>query len=209
MAEELVAIAQILSVLEKFTREGRDLIHRLLGPLADATGELLADKIYTARHVNLDRLVSRVLDQMHQSGAQARPVALTILIPVLQHASLESHEDLVSKWAGLLASAASGEDVHIAYPKILAEITPGEARLLDVLYRWETTSEDEGDRDLIKHALLSETDLSIAGVNLGLRHGLIHGYHTSLWKPDLTKWNNIALTPLGRDFVKVCRGPSG
>src|SRR5207245_11092959 len=118
-------------------------------------------------------------------------------------------EMLISKWARLVASAASGEDVHTAYLKVLAEITPAEARLLDALYRWETTSDDEGDRDLMKHARLSETDLPVAGINLGLRHGLIHGYYTSLWKPDLTKWNNIALTPLGRDFVRVCRGPSG
>src|SRR3989442_306579 len=51
---------------------------------------------------------------------------------------------------------------------------------------------------------------------LGLRQGhrrhgrlrLLHGVprQTSLWKPDPTRWNNIRFTPLGTDFVRVCRG---
>ncbi len=206
MAEEWLAIAQVLGVFEKLTREARELLRRLLGPIADAAGERFADKINATRSANLQRVAERVVELMH--GTQPKAVELTILVPILHHASLEDREDLVSKWAGLLASAASGEHVHTAYPKVLAEITPAEARLLDVLYRWETTSDDEGDRDLIKHAGLSETDLAVVGINLGDRHGLINAVRTSLWKPDLTRWDNIRLTPLGTDFVRVCRGPS-
>jgi len=207
MAEEWMAVAQVLGVFEKLTREARELMRRLLGPIADAAEERIADRISAARSANLQRVAERVVELMH--GAQPRAVELTILVPILHHASLEDREDLVSKWAGLLALAASGEDVHTAYPKILAEITPAEARLLDVLYRWETTSADEGDRDLLKHARLSQTNLPVAQMNLGLRHGLINEVHTSFWKPDLLRWDNIRLTPLGTDFVRVCRGPSG
>ncbi len=128
MTGNLVAVLPLLDVVEKLTRESRELMRRLLGPIADATGELVADKINAARNENIERLAHRVREHMRQSGTHPKPVELTILIPTLQHASLESREDLISKWAGLLASAASGEEVHTAYPKILAEITPGEAR---------------------------------------------------------------------------------
>jgi Abortive infection alpha len=205
MGEEWTGVAQVLGTFERLTREAREPIRRLFGPIADAAGERIADKINAGRSVNLDRIAMRVLLMMHDTQAQQVPLA--ILVPVIQQSSLEDREELVSMWAGLLASAASGHEIHTAYPKILAEITPMEARLLDTLYRWETTSEDEGHRDLTKHANLSEKELPVAGINLGLRHGLINGAGTSLWKPDLTKWNNIRLTPLGTDFVRVCRGP--
>src|SRR5262245_3329003 len=205
MVEEWTAVVQVLGTFERLTREARELVRRLFGPIADAAGERIADKINAGRSANLDGIAMRVLDMI--DGTQARQVPLAILVPVLQQASLEDRAEPVSMWAGLLASAASGQEVHTAYPKILAEITPMEARLLDVLYRWETTSDDEGDRDLMKHANLTANELPVAGINLGLRHGLIDGVHTSLWKPNLTKWNNIRLTPLGTDFVGVCRGP--
>jgi hypothetical protein len=207
MSGELEGAAQALVVIERITRETRDLFLRLLGPVAEAAGELIADKINARRTANLERLAERVTHHLRESGHEPHPVELTILVPVLQQASLEDRDDLVAAWAGLLASAASGNEVHTSYPKILSEITPAEARLLDVLYRWTTTGEDEDDRDLIKHAQLSTAGLSVIGVNLGLRHGLINGVHTSLWKPDLTKWSNIRLTPLGLDLVSVCRGP--
>lgn len=207
MSDNLIGIAQVLSALEKITREPRELLLRLFGPIADATGELLADKINAKRSANLERALRIALEQLRAIHAEPRPVNLVILMPIVQQASLEDRDDLVAQWAGLLASAATGEEIHTSYPKILSEIAPGEARLLNVLYRWETTSEDEGDRDLLKHARLSEESLPVFAINLGLRHGLINGVQTSLWKPDLTKWNNIRLTPLGADFVRVCRGP--
>lgn len=207
MTEDILAAGQILNILEKFTREPRELILRLLGPVADATGERWADRINAARTKNMEHVANLVIDRLRERSTQPRPVELSVLVPILQHASLESRQDLVSMWTGLLASAASRGGIHTAYPRILSEITPGEARLLDALYRWETTSADEGDRDLLRHADLSEADLPVAGINLGLRHGLIDGVRTSLWKPDLSRWNNIRLTPLGRDFVMACRGP--
>jgi hypothetical protein len=184
----------------------------------DAVGVKLHNQRATSQvlTLGLDQIHSYMSDPMSNVGDQKHgflhllvQVILTEHGPKIEPLPRGSAPTSPPKWTGLLASAAPGTDVHPAYAKILAEITPAEARLLDVLYRWETTSDDEGDRDLMKHARLSEKDLPVFGMNLGNRHGLIHGYHTSLWKPDLTKWNNIALTPLGRDFVRVCRGPSG
>ena len=43
MTGDLVAITQVLDILEKFTREPRELMQRLLGPIADAAGERWAD----------------------------------------------------------------------------------------------------------------------------------------------------------------------
>jgi hypothetical protein len=60
MADDLVALGKIAESIERLTREGRELFLRLLGPVADAYGEKLADRINSFRSQNIERLVAEV-----------------------------------------------------------------------------------------------------------------------------------------------------
>ena len=58
--------------------------------------------------------------------------------PLLEGAALEDDENLSNKWAGLLASAATSNEAehsHPSFPRILSEMSPREALILDKLYR--------------------------------------------------------------------------
>jgi hypothetical protein len=230
MGDDLVGIGKIAEALEKATKECRELMLRLLGPAADAAGERLADCINAARSKNFDRVVQEVLQQLEAIQTEPAPVELKILVPVLQYASLDNDDELVSKWAGLLASAAAGEQVHPSYPRILAELTPGEARLLNLTDEWNenisAVASEKKDKlpghsypkdELLKrtglngHLLLERTGLTmdvlpVTMFALETRHGLVHFYGQK-WGPNLEELWQMTLTPLGKDFVRVCRGP--
>ncbi len=206
MADDLIGLGKIAESIERLTREARELFLRLLGPVADAYGEKLADRINLLRSQNIERLITEVQRRLSEKKIAPTTVELTLLVPIVQYASLENDGDLATKWAGLLATAAAGTPVHPIFPKVLAEITPPEARLLDTLYVWEQESPDS-EHNLVLEANLPENELPVICMNLGERLALIDLPFTNFWRPDLTLFRNIRLTPLGTAFVKACRGP--
>jgi hypothetical protein len=59
------------------------------------------------------------------------------LLPILEAAASEDDESLSTKWAALLANSAAkigGYASHPSFPRILSEIAPIEAQLLDLLF---------------------------------------------------------------------------
>lgn len=231
MADDLVGVGRAAESIEKMTREVRELVLRLLGPAADAAGERLADWINPIRSKNFDRIVQEVLRHLRESHIDPRPVELKVLIPILQHCSLETNDDLVSRWAGLLASAAAGLPIHPSYPNIIAELTPGEARLLNLVDEWhkelsavasEDTSKVPGHsypkeillqrtgfngHKLLRETGLTEQELPRVMFDLGDRHSLVH-FYSQKWRPNLDELWQMTLTPVGEDLLRVCRGPN-
>ena len=62
---------------------------------------------------------------------------LEALLPLLESAALEEEDDLSSKWAALLANAATPDspvDIYPSFPHILSQLSPREARVLDGIY---------------------------------------------------------------------------
>ena len=231
MADDLIGVGKTAEAIEKMTKEVRELVLRLFGPAADAAGERLADWINPIRSKNFDRIMQEVLRRLRESHMEPRPVELKILVPILQHSSLETDDELVSKWAGLLASAAAGVPIHPSYPNIIAELTPGEARLLNLVDEWNkelsaVASEDKSKvpghsypkevllertgfdgHKLLQETGLTEQDLPRAMFDLGERHCLVLFYGQK-WGPDLHELWQMRLTPFGEDFLRVCRGPN-
>lgn len=227
MVQDVLGAGKSLEALEKLTREARELMLRLLGPAADAAGDRLADWINPIRSKNFERVVNEVLERLRSNGIQAQPVELKLLVPILQHSSLEAEDDLVSKWAGLLASAAAGESVHPSYPRILAELTPVEARILDQVYdeivpesveNWAT---DGCHVDRLREKLPNQS------LEKGIQPALDNLFRLRLCQPAasagtgvgglkgdiipvaLAHYEIVCLTPFGYRFVSTCRGPRG
>lgn len=136
MPEDVVGVGKGLEAIERMSREVRQLMLDLAGPAVKEIGELFADRIRFRRYENLSHMAERVQKKLADRGLQAKAVDLRLLVPILEEASLESDEDLRSKWVGLLTSAAAGSPVHASYPKLLAQLEPEEARILQWIYEY-------------------------------------------------------------------------
>lgn len=185
-------------------------LRTLLGPAAEEMGELLRDPVREYRVQRQLRVLQRSQARLAEAGIEPRSVPLKIIAPLLEGASLEDDESLGERWAGLLTSSAAGDPVEYSYPHILAEIGPSEARVLDILY--DSAQAAGGvlkliSSDVLKdRAAIDEGRLPIVLENL-IRLRLVD----PLTVPGLNTrmhHKNVALTPLGVDFVRACRGPA-
>jgi hypothetical protein len=111
-----------------------DMLRRIAGPLADEIGESLA---VTARHYRIKLGVKMLLKtqrMLSEAGIAPHSVPPRLFLPILDGASVEDDEDLHSRWAALLANAASSPNsVHPSFIEILRQLTSDDARLLDKL----------------------------------------------------------------------------
>jgi hypothetical protein len=147
MAEDLIGFGKALASIPELTKELREFISKLLWPAGEETGELLRDKVKFLRFKNAVRTVQKAEQLLRDHGISPKSISLKTLIPIVEGCSIEEEDDnLVSKWAGLLASAAAGDPVHSSYPKILAELTSVEARILDAMYQRFIENEPDKQR---------------------------------------------------------------
>ena len=79
----------------------------------------------------------KAAEQVKASGLPAHAVRDKLLRAVVEDGSMEDDEGMQERWATLLANAATDTDdkVKLVYPKILAELEPKEALLLDRLWK--------------------------------------------------------------------------
>jgi hypothetical protein len=74
--------------------------------------------------------------KVRTTGIPSRAVDDRLLRAVLEEGALEDDTDMQDRWTNLLANAAVGESVpHVAFPGLLAQVSPVEARMLDAMYR--------------------------------------------------------------------------
>src|SRR5258706_15030407 len=86
-----------------------DFVGRVLGPAVSEVGQVVADPVREYRERRAKRaqeLLLAAAEQVERSGQTAKPVPGRVLIPVLEHGSLEEEDQLREKWVNLLATAA-------------------------------------------------------------------------------------------------------
>ena len=196
----------------------RKLIAPFLDPVLGEAGLYVADKIRFLRFQNSLRVLERAKQLLSDNGIDPQAVDLKILAPIQEGAGLESSDDLIEKWSGLLASAASGGEVLPAFARILAELSSDEARILDHIadrsrrFDWMTGDVYGIDlKDLRQFSFLEPEEFCIRMLNLD-RLGLVELITTGgnrfgqkyFGDSDL---DSVGLTRLGRTFVQACRGP--
>jgi Abortive infection alpha len=199
---------------EAVSKELAQLISPLLHPGAEIGGQIIADQMNHWRCKRAVILLEKTMDFLKRKDIDPRSVPPKILAVVLNQGSLEEDETLSSKWAGLLASAAAGDAVHPSYPGILEQLTPGEARMLDIMYQCHIENpSDEYKASFQAHELYRVIKLPGEQFNIALHNlkslelyqttSVIEIPHRSIESYML----EITLTFLGENFVKVCRGP--
>jgi hypothetical protein len=216
MAEDLFGIGK---ATEAVAKEVASLIGPLFRPGAEVTGQMIADQMGHWRLTRIVLLGKKQQKLLEDNNIQPRMVPPKLLLPILMNGSLEDDDDMLDKWAGLLASAAAGDPVHTIYPKILSELTSTDAKILDAIYQRliETTSEEH---DLFTLGELSQQidvppeEFQIAIHNLN-RLELWEVPASKTGRPvtyvdlsgNIPKHLKVRLLPIGRGFVKTCRGP--
>ncbi|MFL5961024.1 MAG: Abi-alpha family protein [Gaiellaceae bacterium] len=129
--------------LVKATAEGvtegavRAALEPFVAPIAE-TGQIVTDLIRFQRWKLQHWILGKATEFLEARGLEPKQVSLKVLVPLLEAASLEDEGDqeMHIRWAALLANAAAGDGgvpVSPAFPKILGEITPTEAAILDLL----------------------------------------------------------------------------
>lgn len=113
----------------------KSLVERILGPAADAKG--LAFKEWVEqRHQRATATLLSAGELLNDAGIEPQPVPGRILLPILEHASLQDQPELQEKWAALLANAATPkfQEILPGYIEILRQLTPMHVVLLDYMY---------------------------------------------------------------------------
>jgi hypothetical protein len=86
----------------------------------------------------LELLMRKVEGRLKDKGiSQTRLPLPKIMLPLIEHATMEYEDELHSLWANLLGTAldAGGDQVHRKYVSTLAELSAHDARTLDTIFR--------------------------------------------------------------------------
>jgi hypothetical protein len=219
MPDDLVGLGKIAEAAERATREMRELMRDLLAPPTRELGQYFADRMRIFRAPTAIRAMETAHAQIEASALPKQPVEPRVLVPVLEGASLEEDIDLIDRWAGLIATAATTGDTLPAFADILGQITPEEARMLDFMYdnAEPVPVLDEQTLGVDKEALRSASGLApepyLVRVQNLHRLELIVQLTTGGLEPvrGFRGWGpmgSVGLTALGEHFVRACRGPA-
>jgi Abortive infection alpha len=189
-----------------------------VGALAEASGVLgpvkeLADWVTSFVHYRrqfaLAKQVNRAAEKIRAARLPPAAVSDKLLRALLEGGSMEDDESMQERWANLLANAVTGSSVkvRIAFPKILSEIEPAEAALLDKL-----ASETPPDNLFAIHELESFKGLHTGGIGNLVRLRLLDYVRTmpNTWgtiTDDGSGIFGVTFTRLGWKFLLACRNP--
>lgn len=134
--ESEVAKAAASGVAEGVLAPLRDFLLRLFGPTVDELGGRWGDRLRFLRFKGQITLLQRTRSFIEERGIEPKQVPWKVLLPLLEHGSLEENPDLQEKWAHLLAHACdSPSDIHVSFVEILRQLTPSQAKFLDALVK--------------------------------------------------------------------------
>jgi hypothetical protein len=124
--------------VEKLMDPVTELVKRIAGPAADEIGLTLADSVKVYRAKRQLKLFEKMSGFVSDAGFVPNPVALKLLLPALDYASVEDDEDLHTAWAALLANASDPSEGAIevlpSFAGVLRELSPRDAQFLKTLY---------------------------------------------------------------------------
>lgn len=206
--EELVQAAKAAAELEPAVEAFAEATGAL-EPVREATG-WLGDTIRYRREAHLAKVLMKAAEKVKASGLPAHVVRDKWLRAVVEDGSMEDDGGMQERWATLLANAATDnkDKIRLAYPRILAELEPEEALLLDRL--WEKTPNPAEEPFETVGSETTSDLVDIAGLYNLERLGLLKW----IWSTGTT-WDELSngqvtlkgvqLTELGWEFVNACK----
>ncbi len=163
-----------------------------LGPVQELTA-WATDLIRYRRAPYQAKLLMSAAKKIRASGLPPTAVEDKLLRAVLEDGPMEDDADMQERWANLLANASTGSTVvRAAFPRILSELEPHEAWILDKALEAASRKQIDGvavEADYVVMDNLARLGLALEG-------------ETS------TIVMHVKLTSLGKAFVQACRTPS-
>jgi hypothetical protein len=224
---EQVGIEVAKEIVKQVAEPFQDVLKRLLGPAATEVGLSLADSARVWRFGQAVRLLGKVKKIAEDAHIELKPVAPSLLFPILDAGTL-ADDDLQTTWAALLTNAATTNfttEVLPSFPDILKQLTPAEVRFLNTVER-EVEQDEAVRREHVKTGmgyqgepyvlcpLRKNTLNSASRVMLGnlQRLGLLTPYRERDFDDDGSQnvfepANYLYLSQFGRAFVRACRPP--
>ena len=217
MSDDLFGLGKIAEGTERLTREFRELVRDLLKPAANELGEYFADSIRLYRVKAAMKAGALAKEQIEKSGLEKRPLTVKDTVLLLEGASLEEDDYLISKWAGLISTAATGGKSLPAFADILRQLSPEEAKMIDFIADHAIeihvgVGQVGVEKPMLKQACgLTDQQFIIRVQNLH-RLEVIVQISTGGLEPirGAMGWGplgQVGLTALGEAFVQACRGP--
>ncbi|MHC4445246.1 MAG: Abi-alpha family protein [Planctomycetota bacterium] len=179
-------------VLAKALEAAKDYADTIVKAPLKQLGGVLSDSIGYWRLKNQVRILLKARSYLEQSGVDAKKLLPDVFVPIIEEGSYHSDSDLADMYASLLAAhlESDEEDVHPSYCKVLSQMSPLDATLLQYLRKWvsDEQAREVGLRgpsfsvcNIARDMSISERNVFLACQNL-CRLGLIQ--HRGFDPPD-------------------------
>ncbi|MFT3812952.1 MAG: Abi-alpha family protein [Acidovorax sp.] len=221
MEEESKAVQEVAKTTGKAidaAREAGGFIARFIsGSLEQGMG-IFEDRLRYTRWERRVRLMKRADEFLAQQGliGPTKAIPLKFAVPLFQAATLEDNDELQDKWAILLVNAAtnSGLNLHRSFIDILEQLTPLEAKILDILY--SLPFEKSQHVEILTAALpgsaqvKAEKQEKFVEPSEEVMLALGNLARLGCLRPSMTSgggesFERVNPTVLGRSFVKACQ----
>jgi hypothetical protein len=209
VSEELVQVSKAIAELEPAV-VAFDQATGILGPVRE-TSAWLTELIRYRRLPHQAKLLMSAAEKVKASGLPPSAVSDKLLGAILEEGPLEDDADMQERWSSLLANAATSESesVRIAFPKILSELEPSEAALLDEFASRASEKSFREKKFSVEKPGEGGHMPEIDNLNrLGLVR-LARYFPTTVGtiSDEKATISGVVFTELGWDFVQACRAP--
>lgn len=197
----------------------------ILRPPAKELGGLLAHEIKFLRFKRQIQIFQKAKIFIDTLGVNTQKIPTKFLANFLDFCSWEEDENMRERWALLLANCATeGEssDIYMAFPRILNELSPLDAKYLDVMYDEIFFPARRSHRNipsyqstyrLADHLNLNPENSFVICDNLErlnlvqVKQEFKHEERDISFSKIVREYEEVSLTYLGNQFVKKCRLP--
>jgi Abortive infection alpha len=126
-------VTGIAKAVKPITSTVGKLLYLFLRPAATEGGRWLGDLVRIARESTVEKVMAKAKAKLEAANIEIRRVPPKVFIPLAEACSLEDEEDMIDRWANLLAAAASPNSIPPLFVKTLSDLSPDDARLLEAL----------------------------------------------------------------------------
>jgi hypothetical protein len=163
-------------LMAEITRTLAKTLQELAGTAAGEVREMLGDKLHPLRAARRLGVLEKAVQLLRGVGGRFVTVPANILLPILDHASMEDNAQMQAAWAALLANAArqeGGVTVAPVFVEIMKQLSAKEATFLLCLHEYVEKEYGSGPDELELLAAQSiplgtDVDLLIKYLQLGL-----------------------------------------
>ncbi len=126
------------STIEKGLEIAKGFLEKIIYPPLEEVGLLLSDNVKIWRYKNQIRLLKNVESFVKKRNISTQKIPVKILLPLLEHSSLEEDPDLIKMWENLLINYIDSKKSfkNSIFPKVLAEISSDEAKFINSLFNY-------------------------------------------------------------------------